>query len=1034
MMRLDPGMAEALREPRSPDSREVPSQRIVLAAVAVAAAVLAAPTAASAGMGLCFTTSTPSVTIQVSPSSPVAGDPATLTCTANANGGTVNAVTVTVSDGNLDSAGATTLLTEQVTGPSAQLTWLAPASPGAYTVRCDAVVGACTNPASTGPVNVTVGAVTAAPVVSGVSGPVNVVVNGTAALSVTASDPAGLPLTYAWTATCGTFPASATGPSATWQAPAGAGSCDVTAAVSNGAASTASTKTVNVALALFQATLPVPVDAPRRLAASQDGFAATYVIDRQLDLGRVTFLNVRGEVRGSIAIPEPAVAVAQGGGFLWVTTAPGNVFKLDSGSGRIAGKLAFAGAGRALLRPFGIAYEPSRMTLWIAELDAGRVRIVRPDGTPVAAITTAGGGALGGPVDVAVDEAGGKVWVLDQEANAAGNFLHAYDLDGHWLGSYVTTATVSRGGGVGVGPDGKVYVTDAFQGVVQVFDRTGASVGMIGAFGEQVGQLIAPAGVAVLVNGDVAVATPTNGQVVRYGSGAALPPTCTVHGQLDSDCDGLSDAWELAHGLNPHWAGDAFAAFGRTGLTNYEVATYQAQYGTDPWAPPTVAVSGQDRSNPGLVKMFATPSGPPNYAVSTTWRQVAGPVVSLRDASTIAPSFVARTAGVYTFEVVGSTSLATGAATRTSVTVNNVPPVADPGRLVVTEPGGRVRLDGSFSSDANGDALSYAWDQSLGAPLATSSKGAALSVLPRVPGLYTFLLTATDAGGLSAGVEVPVLVQAEPTSTAIAAAAPASAQVGQPVSLDGTGSLFADAAPTFFWEQIDGPPAAILGSSQPVASVVPGQAGRYAFALTVFTRGGRRSPPARVDVFVAEVGGTPPVIQSASADRAVVEVNTPVALGATGTGTGYAWSQVTGPAAGLTGADTGSAAAVPFSPGWYVFEVSATDGAAVGPPARVSFEARSNGRPIPIARLSSPTASPMAGQMVILDARSSTDAARFRVTQVAGPWVVLSGEGAVRTFRAHDPGTYAFELEVDDGRVRSAPARLELTVTDHGGN
>ncbi len=1006
---------------------------LVYAPVALAAVMLAAPVPA-AGMGLCLTTYTPSVTIQVSPSSPVAGAPATLSCAANPNGGTVGSVTVTVSDGTLDPTGATTLTVEPVAGTSAQLTWIAPVAPGAYTVQCDATPGdTCTNPASTGPVSVTVGTAAVAPVVSGISGPVDAVVNGTAVLSVAATDPNGLPLAYAWAATCGTFPGGASGTSVTWQAPAAAGNCDVTVSVSNGSASTASTKTLSVALALFQATLPIPLDAPRRLAASQDGFAAAYVVDgRQPDVGRVSFLNVRGEVRGYVAVPERAVAVAQGAGFLWVTTVPGNVFKLDSASGRIAGKLALADAGQPLLKPLGIAYEATKLVLWVAELDAGRVRILRPDGTPVTAISTAGATPLGNPVDVAVDEAGGKVWVLDQEANAAGNFLHAYDLDGNWLGSYLTTATLSRGGGVGVGPDGKVYVTDSFQGVVQVLDRTGASLGTVGAFGEQAGELIAPAGAAVMVNGDVAVATPTNGQVVRYGSGAALPQTCTVGGQLDSDCDGLSDAWELAHGLNPYWAGDALAAFGTTGLSNYEVATYQATYGTDPWAPPTVAVSGPGQTGPGLVKLFATPSGPPNYAVSTSWRQVGGPTVSLRDASTISPSFVARTAGTYAFEVVGSTALASGSATRVTVAVKNVPPVADPGRVVVAQPGGTVRLDGSLSSDANGDALSFAWDQSLGAPLASSSTGAALAVRPRAAGLYKFLLTATDAGGLSTAVEVPVLVQSEPTSTAIAAAAPSSAQVGQAVSLDGTGSLFADAAPAFLWEQIDGPPATILGAARPVATFVPAQAGRYGFALTVLTSDGRRSPPARVDVFVADAGKAAPEIQAASAASAIVAVNAPVALTATGTGSGYAWSQVTGPAAGLTGADGGSATAVPFSPGWYVFEVSATDGAAVGPPARVSFEARASGQPIPVARLAAPTAAPVAGQLVILDGRGSTGAARYRFTQVAGPWVVLGGQGAVRTFRAHDPGTYAFELEVDDGRVRSAPARLEITVTENG--
>jgi len=48
---------------------------------------------------------------------------------------------------------------------------------------------------------------------------------------------------------------------------------------------------------------------------------------------------------------------------------------------------------------------------------------------------------------------------------------------------------------------------------------------------------------------------------------------------------------------------------------------------------------------------------------------------------------------------------------------------------------------------------------------------------------------------------------------------------------------------------------------------------------------------------------------------------------------------------------------------------------------------------------------------------------------VGGPWGVLEApSAAVTAFEAPAPGTYAFELEVDDGAVRSAPARVSITV------
>jgi sugar lactone lactonase YvrE len=803
------------------------------------------------------------------------------------------------------------------------------------------------------------------------------------------------------------------------------------------------TTAVAPSLPAWQAAVPVALAAPRRLAVSDSGQLA--VIDgRQDGAGQVTLLTAKGELRGAVALPEPARAAAFGGGFLWVTTAGGNLLKLDWSSGRVVDRLVPAGG------PFGspdaIAWDPTRRTLWVADSAAGEVRIVRPDGSTAARLTDAGGGSLAGVSDVAIDPARGKGWVLRfappaESALAAGaplqeaRFLHAFDLDGNYGASFVAVGSgagkLTRAGGVAVGPDGRVYVTDTFQGTVQVFDAAGASTGTVGSFGTTDGALRNPAGLAILPNGDVAVANAGAGRVDRFGDGTPLPAACTVGGALDTDCDGLSDAWELAHGLDPTFAGDALLPFGRTGLNNAEVFAYQTKYGTDPWAPPAVVASAPASTPPGLVKLFATPSGPPDQVVACRWTQVAGPPVVLRDAVGIAPSFVARTPGSYVFEVVGVTALATGAPARVSVAVLNLPPVAEPGRVVVAAPGAPVRLDGGFSSDANGDAPALTWEQSLGAALTGTVPGPALVIRPHRPGLYRFLLTATDRGGLSSSAEVPVLVESpsSPTATAVAVATPAIAQVGDAVALDATTSLFADARPAFLWEQIGGPAATIDGAGTPVATFAPSAAGRYTFALTILGQGGRRSPPARVDVFVADPGRALPTVQSASAGGDVIEVNAPVALTASGTGTGWAWRQVAGPAAGLTDPDRAAATVVAFSPGWYAFEVQATDGAAVSQPARVAFEARAGGKPIPVAVVTTPAAAPAAGQLVFLDGRASKGASRFRWTQVAGPWVVASG-GALATFRARDAGTYAFELEVDDGVVRSAPARIEIHVSE----
>jgi hypothetical protein len=601
---------------------------------------------------------------------------------------------------------------------------------------------------------------------------------------------------------------------------------------------------------------------------------------------------------------------------------------------------------------------------------------------------------------------------------------------------------------------GRLYVSDAFQGWIQVFGPGVAPLATIGSFGQGEGELMNPTGLAVMRNGDLAVANTGLGRVERFGDKDRPPQTCQVAGAPDTDCDGLPDAWELAHGLDPRWAGDALLDLDGDGLNNAE----EYAYGTDPrnrdtdgdgysdgdealagFNPldgsdhlPKIAASGPAQSAPGLVKLSATVSGPRTCRAS--WSVASAPSeIALSSVDSLAPTFVARAPGLYELDAVAVCGTVRSAPARVTVAVRNVPPMADAGRVVVATPASALRLDALFSSDANGDAITYAWDQILGPPSVGTQDGGVLSARTHGAGLYGFALTATDAAGASSTAEVPVLVASGPVSTAMAMATPGDAEVGATVSLDATASLVTDEVVTFAWTQVSGPSSASLtGADQPVATFAPAAAGHYVFAVTVGA-GRLRSPPARVDVFVAEAGKALPAITTAAASASVVDVGSAVTLDASGTGAGYAWKQVSGPAAGLTYEDRAAASAVPFSAGFYVFEVQATDGDSIGRPARVAFEARASGQAIPVARASAVGTDFVEGQLVFLDGRASSGAARFRWTQVAGPWVALGAQSAVTTFRAHSAGLYVFELEVDDGRVRSAPARVEVNVLGAAG-
>ncbi len=228
------------------------------------------------------------------------------------------------------------------------------------------------------------------------------------------------------------------------------------------------------------------------------------------------------------------------------------------------------------------------MALWVADQNANRVRVVTPDGATVAVIGQAGGVPLASPVDVAIDPAGGKAWVLVLQAvepgatTAAGYLLHAFDLaTGAYVSSHVASGSalgqVTRGGGIAIGRAG-IYVSDNYQGVVQIVTPTGAPVATIGTWGKAEGQLTNPMGLAVMANGDLAVANAPLSRIERFGGGAPLP-TCAG----DADCDLLSDAWESANGLDPNWAGDGMLDLDGDGLNNAQ----ELAAGTKPNNPDT---------------------------------------------------------------------------------------------------------------------------------------------------------------------------------------------------------------------------------------------------------------------------------------------------------------------------------------------------------------------------------------------------------------------------------------------------------------
>jgi hypothetical protein len=458
-----------------------------------------------------------------------------------------------------------------------------------------------------------------------------------------------------------------------------------------------------------------------------------------------------------------------------------------------------------------------------------------------------------------------------------------------------------------------------------------------------------------------------------------------------------------------------------------------------------VTLNGSASTNPSGV-------GTLSYRWMFTSRPT-GSAAVLSNYALVMPTFVADVAGNYVIMLTVSNGTATSSASVT-VTTGNSPPVAKAGPNQTVPLGSTVVLNGSGSSDVNGDPLTYSWTF-IGKPTGSAATlmGAntvsptfvadfpAVSVAPPgTEGNMPYIVQLIVNDGVTNSAPSTVTITTIYTSPVANAGPNQTVMPGSLVQLNGSGSTDVDGIPlTYHWSIVSLPSgsSATLNNPNIVNPNFTGDLlGIYVVQLIV-NDGISNSAPATVTIStgpiqapMANAGPNQGVQQ-----HAVVQLqgsgSDPQGLPLT-----FQWALVSKPVGSVAVLSSTTAMSPTFTadlPGTYVAQLIVSSGFLNSPPATVTISTNSNTPPVANP---GPNQIVALGATVLLDGSGSSDADNDPLTYSwkflsvpSGSAATLTGATTAKpTFVADVAGTYVVQLIVNDGSVPSSPATVTIAM------
>lgn len=427
-----------------------------------------------------------------------------------------------------------------------------------------------------------------------------------------------------------------------------------------------------------------------------------------------------------------------------------------------------------------------------------------------------------------------------------------------------------------------------------------------------------------------------------------------------------------------------------------------------------------------------------------------GSFSSLSNSSVVNPSFKADVVGNYVFNLVTNDGTDDSAVSSVIIIINEVNsiPIANAGKNQNVVSGTVVTLDGSKSSDADGDLITYSWSFTS-KPFGSNAALSDFTVVnptftPDVVGAYVLNLVVKD--GKINSFSVPVTINATKVNSAPVASAGSLQNVlkGAVVTLDGSKSSDSDRdLITYKWSFTSLPAgsSATLSNSTIVNPQFTADA-VGAYILKLIVNDGMVDSAASIVTINAAKPNSAPVADAGSLQNilkdAVVTLNGSGSSDADGDELTYMWSFTsipTGSSATLSNASTVNPFFTGDAVGAYVLRLVVNDGKLDSAATTVTVNvSKLNAAPVANAGIAQ---SVTTGVAVTLDGCASSDTDSDMLTYSwcftskpnASSAVLVNPNSTNPSFTADISGEYVLNLLVNDGKVNSAVAVVTVTAS-----